>query len=654
MKLKSQFRFLPITRASVDPDTRTVDLSFSSEEPVDQWFGREILSHEPGAVDLSRMQSGAPLLWNHGKGDVRGVVESASIGPDKRGHARVRFARTPAGDEAMELVRDGIVKGVSVGYRILDMAEEKKDGERQYRVTRWLPQEISLAPVAADHTVGVGRAELDAEHDVSITPIDPPVIPAQPATRSTTMPNDNPATPAAPATDPAAIESAAIAAARYRAATDATQAERDRIAAINGWGARFGLQDLARKLVDDGVGMEAAQRQFLENIEARSTPVAASGPDAGHIDASRNELRQYSIIRAIRASLSRDWSKAGFEAECSRQIAERTNRDTSGFFIPTNLPVDPSIAAAARAASATTYAATSGTTGGSNLVATNLLAGSFIEVLRNKARVMQLGARHLTGLVGNVDIPRQDSASTAYWVGEGADITESEGVFDKISLTPRTIGTLSQITRQMMMQSSPDIEMLVREDLTAVMALGVDLAAISGTGANGQPTGILNQAGVGSVALGTNGGAPTFDALIELETQLAQANAPEDNLAYLTNAHVVGELKLLKDTTGRYLWTQYTANGMPRAGAPGEINGYPVARSNQIPSNLTKGTGTNLSAILFGNWSELLVGEWGVLEIVPNPYGSTYNSGGIQIRAMQSIDIAVRHAVSFAVITDAT
>ncbi|UNC12865.1 phage major capsid protein [Acidiphilium multivorum] len=649
MKLKSQFRFLAIDRAAVDPDTRTVDLSFSSEAPVDQWFGREILSHEPGAADLTRLLGGAPLLWNHRQGDVRGVVESASIGPDKRGHARVRFARTPAGDEAMELVRDGIVKGVSVGYRILDMAEEQKDGQRQYRVTRWLPQEISLAPVAADHTVGIGRVELDAEHDVSLILIDPHAHPAPPAIRSTTMPNDNPATSAGPATDPAAIE-----AARSAAATDATRAERERIATISGWGARFGLPDLARKMVVEGVGMEAAQRQFLDNIEGRATPVAASGPDAGHIDASRNELRQYSIIRAIRASLSKDWSKAGFEAECSRQIAERTNRDTEGFFIPTNLPVDPSIAATARAASATAYAATAGATGGSNLVATNLLAGSFIEVLRNKARVMQLGARHLTGLVGNVDIPRQDSASTAYWVGEGADITESEGVFDKISLTPRTIGTLSQITRQMMMQSTPDIEMLVREDLTAVMALGVDLAAISGTGANGQPTGILNQAGVGSVALGTNGGAPTFDALIQLETQLAQANAPEDNLAYLTNAHVVGELKLLKDTTGRYLWTQYTANGMPRAGAPGEINGYPVARSNQIPSNLTKGTGTNLSAILFGNWSELIIGEWGVLEIVPNPYGSTYNSGGIQIRAMQSIDIAVRHAVSFAVITDAT
>ncbi len=649
MKLKSQFRFFPIDRAAVDPETRTVDLSFSSETPVDQWFGREILSHEPGSVDLSRLQNSAPLLWNHGKGDVRGVVESASIGADKRGHARVRFARTPAGDEAMELVRDGIVKGVSVGYRILDMAEEKKDGQRQYRVTRWLPQEISLAPVAADHTVGIGRAELDAEHDVSVTPIEPPAIPAQPATRSTTMPNANPATATVPATDPAAIE-----AARSAAATAATSAERERIAAINGWGARFGLPDLARKLVDEGVPMEAAQRQFLDNIEGRAAPVAAPGPDAGHIDASRNELRQYSLIRAIRAAWKRNWSDAGFELECSNEIAKRTNRDTEGFFIPTNLPVDPSVAAAARAASATSYAATTGATGGSNLVATNLLAGSFIEVLRNKARVMQLGARHLTGLVGNIDIPRQDTASTAYWVSEGADVTESEGTFDKINLTPRTIGVLSQITRQMMMQSTPDIEMLVREDLTAVMALGVDLAAIAGTGANGQPTGILNQAGIGSVALGTNGGAPTFDALIELETQLAQANAPEDNLAYLTNAHVVGELKLLKDTTNRYLWTQYTSNGMPRSGAPGEINGYPVARSNQVPSNLTKGTGTNLSAILFGNWSELIIGEWGVLEIVPNPYGSTYNSGGIQIRAMQSIDIAVRHAVSFAVITDAT
>ena len=133
---------------------------------------------------------------------------------------------------------------------------------------------------------------------------------------------------------------------------------------------------------------------------------------------------------------------------------------------------------------------------------------------------------------------------------------------------------------------------------------------------------------------------------------MAAANAPDDSLAYLTNAKVVGALKKLKSTTGQYLWTN-SPNGQ-RSATPGEINGYTVARTNQARSNLTKGTSSVASEVYFGNWSELLVGEWGVLEIVPNPYDSTaYKQGGILLRAMQTLDIGVRHAASFSVMSDA-
>ena len=204
----------------------------------------------------------------------------------------------------------------------------------------------------------------------------------------------------------------------------------------------------------------------------------------------------------------------------------------------------------------------------------------------------------------------------------------------------------------MMMQSTPDIEMIVRQDLAAVLALGIDLAAISGTGTSGQPTGILNVSGIGSVIGGTNGAAVTIDQLIALETSVTANNAPEDDLAYLTNAKVIGALKTLKSTTGQYLWTDSPIG--QRSGTPGEINGYTVARSNQVSSTGTKGTATGVaSTILFGDWSELIIGEWGVLEILPNPYGAGYNSGTIDIRALQSVDVGVRHAKSFAAMTDA-
>ncbi|WP_234729715.1 phage major capsid protein [Acidocella facilis] len=312
-------------------------------------------------------------------------------------------------------------------------------------------------------------------------------------------------------------------------------------------------------------------------------------------------------------------------------------------------------AEAQRATSATAYGATIGTTGGASLVATTLLAGSFIDVLRAKARVMSLGPTLLSGLVGNIAIPRQDEPASAYWLDpEGGDTGESEGSFDQVTLIPKTVGARSQYTRQLLMQSTPDIEMLVRNDLAKVLALAIDAACISGTGANGQPTGILNTAGIGSVVLGANGGPLTIDALIELETTLTEANVDEENLAYLTNAKQIGGLKGLKDANGRYLWTQYPGVFGQRTPTPGEINGYPVARSNNVPGNLAKGTGTNLSAAIFGNWSDLIIGEWGAIEILPNPFGAGFNSGSIDIRAFQSVDVKLRHPASFAAITDAT
>ena len=195
--------------------------------------------------------------------------------------------------------------------------------------------------------------------------------------------------------------------------------------------------------------------------------------------------------------------------------------------------------------------------------------------------------------------------------------------------------------------------MLVRADLIAQIALGIDLAALSGSGSANQPLGIANTTNVNSVIGGTNGAAINIDYLIAMETAIATANADVDNMAYLCNAHTVGALKTLKSSTGQYLWTTTPLVGQ-RSATPGEINGYAVARSNQARANLTKGTSAGVcSEIFMGNWSELLIAEWGVLEIMPNPYDpASYKQGAILLRAMQSVDVGVRHAASFAVMSD--
>ena len=426
---------------------------------------------------------------------------------------------------------------------------------------------------------------------------------------------------------------------------EAMAAERSRISTITAIGEKHGMADLARTLVDNGRSIEEARTAFLDKIEAKQQPI---NQGTGQVDLSQKEQRDYSLVRAINASISGNWKDAGLEREVSSEIERQTGKSTSGFFMPHNLQMDT------RAA----YAVGASGTGGA-LVATNLLASSFIDVLRNNALIMNMGPTLLTGLVGNVSLPRQTAATGTYWVTEASSITEAEATFDTVTLSPKQIGARSQYSRLALQQTTPDIEMLVRNDLAKVMALGIDLAAISGSGSSGQPTGILNTSGIGSVAMGTNGAAFTdsasgstsgLDQLINLEKAVDVANALNGSLYYLTNAKVVSALKKLKTAYGEYLWESVDGNTVD--GTPGSINGYRVMRSNQVSSALTKGSGTSLSALIFGNFQELLIGMWGALEVLPNPYGSGYNAGSVDIRAMQTCDIAVKHAASFAAITD--
>lgn len=635
MKLGIVYRSLPAEVSNVDDENRTVDLTFSSEAPVGQYFGREILSHKPGDVDLSRLNDGAALLYNHNRNDLRGVVEKAHIGNDKRGHATVRFSRSPAGEQAFQDVKDKVLRGVSVGYRVKNMKQTGGDkANPEFTVDKWQPYEISLAPVPADNSVGVGRSDPAEEQEVTVEFLQTTVTREEPGQMNVTT-----TVPAQPVNVDAARNEAAA-------------AERARINCITAMGDKFNQREMARKMIEDGTSLDAARTAVLEAIGSRQEPVSDITGAAGFVDLSVKEQKSYSFCRALLAASGRDWKDAGLELEVSNEIAKRSGRGgTEGFFLPVNLKFGVD---GVRATSATAYGATIGTSGAGSLIQTTLLAGSFIDVLRAKAKVISLGATMLSGLVGNIAIPRQDSQTATYWVNpEGADLTESEAIFDQILLSPKTLGARSQYTRQLLMQATPDIEMLVRNDLTAVMALAIDAACIAGTGTNGQPLGILNTAGIGSVALGANGGEINIDALIALETALTTANVDENNLAYMTNAKQIGALKTLKDAEGRYLWTQYPGVFGERTPTPGEINGYKVARSNNVPSNLTKGTGTNLSAVIFGNWSELIIGEWGVLEVLPNPYGAGFNSGSIDIRALQTVSTALRHNASFAAITDA-
>ena len=645
---------------SVDVAARTATLAFASETPIDMWFGTEILSMASGAMRTGARQQSMPLLFNHDSSDLLGAVDSISIGKDRRARANVRFGKDARGEWAMQQVADGILVNASFMYRVFKFTEDVE--AETLTATDWEPYELSLVTVPADPTVGVGRsADSHAENSVQITrsaaatrQSDPaPGVSSAPGAQFTTTKERSIMDETKTGTD--AGSAAATAAASTQEQNRAlevrsAEGERARITEIEALCKRYKLGDEVRTgLIQRGATVDQARLSAADIVMERAseTNSVADFGESANPELTEKEKSRYSMIRAVNAALAGDWKKAGFELECNNEIAKHLGRgpqNERGFFIPTN------IAWATRAAYAVGTPG-AGTAGGT-MVATQLLAGSFIEVLRNKARVMQLGATILSGLVGSIDIPRQTGQGSTYWTAEGTNTTESEATFDKVSLAMKTIGTYSQISRNMLMQSTPDIDMIVRADLIATMALGVDLAALSGAGAPA-PTGIANTGSIGSVVGGTNGANVSIDNFIDLEGQLTAANAPDNNLAYLANATTIRSLKKLKSTTGQYLWTGSTVGA--QSGTPGELNGYPVARSNQARSNLTKGvSGAVCSEIFFGAWNEVLIGEWGVLEIVPNPYdAAVFKNGGVLLRVLQSLDIAVRHAASFAVMSDA-
>lgn len=651
-------------------EARTLAMSFSSEHPVERWYGNEVLSHDAGAADLNRLNDGAPLLFNHDMNDVIGVVESAKIGNDRKGHAVVRFAKTPRGDEIMGMVADGILRNVSFMYGV-DTYVEQGDGDpgnsddRTYTATSWEAFELSIVTVPADPTVGVGRAATEvATRSVAIQRrSESSAASAVITTEEERMKLQHRLqAPADAGGGSAAGGAVTVDADKIR--KDAIQSEQERIKAIHELRAKHKLPEaFVEKAIVDGRTIEEVRGLVLDHITTQQNKPVADF-DHQRVDMTDKEKKGYSLVRAINAVLAGDWKEAGFEREVSRTIALQMKRSPqqNGFFIPSNLPFAPTqdhMRAAimnggpmAQRYQRAIYQVGTASQGG-NLVETDLLAESFIEVLRNMAVVTQLGARFLSGLVGKVDIPRQNGVTGTYWVGESGALTEGEATFDKVSLAPKTIGALSKMSRLMLLQSTPAIEMLAREDMLAQIALGIDLAALSGSGSSNQPTGIVNQAGVGSVVGGTNGANLSFDHLIQLYSQPAIANAPLSSLAFAMNAKSKGYLATVKSTTGQYLWNP--AGGGVTGGVGDTVQGYPYAVSNQLRSTLTKGTSSgNCSELIYGNWRELLIGEWGVMEILANPYDSTgFANGDVLLRAFQTIDIAVRHGASFATMSDA-
>jgi len=608
-------RILSLNREQINQDTRTVALSFSSEAPVERWFGIEILDHSKGAMRADRITAGGPLLMDHDRTDQIGVVEDVAITTDRKGQASVRFGKSARAEEIYQDVLDGIRTNVSVGYQIHKMeVDDPESNCPTCRATDWEPREISIVSIPADTSVGVGRSAEEADHETEIF--------SRTIQEEHTMPDKVETT-----VDVVAIRN------------EARKDEQARVRDIMSIGERQKLPELARQFVDNGKSVDEFRTVVLDEMEKRGaiTPVKTTA----EIGLTQDETREFSMVRAINALANPNdrnaFEAAKFEFEVSRAVAAKLKRSPQGFFIPMEVQKRDLLKGTA--------------TAGGNTVATNMLSGSFIDMLRNRMMVNRMGATILGGLVGDVAISSQSGGATAYWVAENTAVTESEQTFGQVTLAPKTVGGFTDMSRKLLMQSSMDVESLVTSDLSKILALEIDRAALHGSNSNGQPKGIAATAGIGSVAGGATGAAPTYANMISLWSEVAIDNADIGSLGFLTNSKVIG--KLMTTQKVATYGNDFVVNAFPNQEGFTDAAGMRLGVSNQVSSTLDKSTSVGVcSAIFFGNWADLIIGQWGGLDVLVDPYTGGA-AGTVRVRVLQDVDIAVRHAESFAAMLDA-
>ena len=568
-----------------EEEGRMLEFPFASEAPVERYYGTEILKMDEKSMDLTRLNDGAPLLYQHDADRIVGVVQRAYI-KNKRAYARVKLANNELGREMQELIKDGIIRNVSFGYKINSMEADESTSPVTYRATNFQPFEISLVTVPADASVGIGRAFYHNEGVETASAV-------QQTTNGVTTVDQT-------------LNIEAIRA-------EAAQAKAKEMADMIALGQRTKNVDMAQEFIANSRSLDELRSALLEKMGVEEKPL---NPKDAEIGMSEKERRDFSFIRAINALAhpnSREAQKAaGFELEVSRAAQEKSGKEARGILIPADVlgygRRDLTVGSAS---------------GGGDLVATDLMSDSFIDLLRKALVLQTAGATVMTGLQGMVALPRQSGGATVYHVAESSSITESQLTVDQVTMQPRTIGALTDYSRRLLLQSSIDIENLVRRDLAQQIAIEVENQAINGTGASSYPLGFLNVTGIN-----TESGYTTFADYVNAEAALSTDNALLGSLGYMMNSALRGTLKTTeKSATGTSANFIYEADNT--------INGYPAYVSNSMPNNTA----------VFANFSDILIGFWSGLDIMVDPYTGSA-SGTVRVVAMQDYDVAIRHPES--------
>jgi HK97 family phage major capsid protein len=395
------------------------------------------------------------------------------------------------------------------------------------------------------------------------------------------------------------------------------------------------LNDIEARL--SSIANEVEKLDKLQNLAAQAAGNSLSRSE----EKEKSKMKdQYSFKRAMEMAIS--GRRDGVEGEFNAIAAEEYQR--SGVSVSAHSIKIPS---EVFKRDMTATGGSSGSEGGVNIQTS---VGSIIDVLLPRTVLRGLGVQQLSNLVGNLDLPTASTLPSAGWNTENGSATEKSPAFSKVTFSPKRLAAYIQVSNQLMLQSSNSIDAYVRNWLLQAMAQSMEAAAIKGGGSN-EPTGIIANANVNVVFAGgatsnstnANGAAPVWADVVNLMKAVENANG--DGVAYLTNPLVKAKLQTTprqsSGVEGNFIW--------PAGGS--ELNGYPVATSTLVPSNLSKGTSSTLSAAIFGDFSKMALASWGGMELTVDPYsGATAGLTNVVLNAY--MDCNLLQPAAFAVCKD--
>ena len=609
----------------------TVRLSVSSEEPYLRGYmydprtgkgihGYEVLGHAEGEIDFTRMKDGLVIQDTHW-GDQIGLMRNPVV-KDGKLTGEVEFC---CGERAQEIMRDaiaGLRRNMSVGYRVVEyrMVGEAEDGEPIYRAVKWMPHEASFVNVPADATVGVGRSLEGTE-----TAAAPAVVVKQ-------------------ETKPMNPEQV-VECFRLAKAGDVEHAEVDE------------LIKSGKSFDEIRAALEAKVEERMDELrekagKAKPEMPAPSGKRAIVDEGDERKIRRsYNLANVLRALAGDTSVDIGYEREISDEIVAQTGRRAAqGIIVPDFIRAAANTSDGGLTLGTPAYGADTGAGGvagvggtGKNTIATNLLSGSFIEALRDALVLTGAGMQTLSGLTGDIAIPKGGKVSAAWITAENGDASKTKPNFGQVTATPHHVGAYTDITRKLLLQSSIDVQGFVVRELVYAIAYALENAAFNGSGSSGQPTGLASQIPAGNT-VSFAAGAPTLAKVLEMVTKIDEANGNLGPQCFVGRPSVWGLLG------GTIDWTAVSSTGENANVVSGvtsgkylldtatnTVQGYRFVKSNIAPAK----------QLLFGDFSQLMLCLWSGTDIVVDQY-SQCTKGALRVVALQDADFIVRQPEAFA------